>query len=395
MLKRIFECLLICSLLAPAVDAAFASDQTPLMTRFATVSTKETKKKAKAKSEAAKADSDAKSVASKPAPKPQPAPECRICRWFELQQATISTRYRAVETSGGVTTNNQVQHNEAFKARFKFDRAGKYSVNAGVFSGNNFTGSWNNTGIGTGAPFTNLYLKQLYFSAKPVNGVEFQYGGLYLQRGENTEITSYDNDAYVTGERVSVKQPKKYFFDEVSVTYAYLGDLTKPHVTKRFHRLNESNYHQFFVSKSVGKRAVVTADYTFQSGVETIREAVKVNTKELKAVDSIRFEAYQRTDVNPDAGFAVSAEKSWFKKRLTVGGGYAQIDKAYGGLNGDRYNKGKRLFATGTFVVSPEFTINTFATQAVRNPYAIANHTRFDLIFSYNLLKTLQRARLF
>jgi hypothetical protein len=335
--------------------------------------------------------------AAKPAPKPQgdAQTECKICRWVDLQMANIATRYRFVENSASVTTNNQLQDNVAVKARFKFDRKGKYSINGGVFTGNTFTGGWNNTGLGTGKLFTNLYVKQLYFSARPVAGVEFQYGGLYVERGENTEATTYDNDAYITGERVTVKRPKQFFFDQISVTYAYLGDTNTPSVFRRFSRLNESNYHQVLASKAIGKRAVVSADYTFQSGIETTRAAVRVNAKELHVLDSIRFETYRRMDVNTDGGFAISGEKSWFKKRLVVGGGYAQIDKAFGGLNGDRYNRGKRLFAYGNYQISPEFGVNTFWTSAVDNPYAVSNRRRLDLIFSYNLLKTLQRTHLF
>lgn len=328
-------------------------------------------------------------------PQGEAAKECKTCRWFELQTATISTRYRSVENSQGVETNSQLQDNEAFKGRFKFDSKGNFSVNAGLFSGNNLTGGWNNTGLGTGKLFTNLYLKQLYFSAKPGPGIEFQYGGLYVERGENTEITTYDNDAYITGERVSVKRPKQFFFDQITVTYAYLGDLNTPSIFKRFSRLDQSNYHQFLVSKVIGKRAVASTDYTFQSGVETMRVAVRVNAKELRALDSVKFEMYRRLDVRRNGGFALSGEKSWFKKRLVAGGGYAQIDSAYGGLNGDRYNKGKRLFVYGNYQISPEFGVNTFWTHAVDNPYAISNHSRLDLIFSYNLLKTLQRTRLF
>ena len=325
---------------------------------------------------------------------PQNQTECRLCRWFELQTATISTRYRFVENSAGVTTNDQLQHSEVFKGRLKFDAEGRYSLNAGVATGNNFTGSWNNTGWGTGRGATNLYLKQLFLSAKPVKGLELQYGGLSLLRGESTEITSYDNDAYIVGQRLSLKRPEHVFFDEIAVTYAYLGDITTPNLNKRYHRLQESNYHQFLVSKSFGKRAVVSADYTFQAGTETMREAVKVHTKELRVIDAFRFENYQRMDVNPDYGFAVAGEKTLFK-RLTLGGGFASIDPNYGGLNADRFNKGQRLFVSGGFRLSPEFGVSTFLTRAVDNSFAVSNRTRLDVVFSYDLLRSLQRTGLF
>lgn len=339
---------------------------------------------------AATPDSKTTAAAATPTKQDGDAPQGGISRWIEFQTVTLSARYRFTENSRGLTTNNQLQHNEALKGRFKFDAAGRYSLHAGLFSGNNFTGSWNNTGIGTGNMASNLYLKQLFFSAQPIKGLEVQYGGLYVTRGESTEITSYDNDAYITGQRISVKRPKQLFFDEVSVTYAYLGDLTSPGINRRWRRLGQSNYHQFLVSKRLGKRAVASADYAFQSGVETLRQGIKLNTKEVRFVDLLRFENYQRLDVRPAYGFAVSGEKA-VSKRLTIGGGYADIDPNYGGLNSDRFNRGKRLFASGTFALNPEFSVSAFATRGVANNFTVANRTRTDLIFSYNLLKALQR----
>jgi hypothetical protein len=316
--------------------------------------------------------------------------EGKVARWFELQTAAIAMRYRQVENSAGLTTFSQLQHNEAFKGRFKFDASGDFSLNAGVFTGNHFIASWNDTGAGTGKPATNLYLKQLYVSLKPVEGIELQYGGLYLLRGESTEITSYDNDGYIVGERITVTRPKQLFFDEVSVSYAYLGDLTRPDLTSRLHRLNESNYHQFLVRKKIGKRASISADYTFQAGAETLRQAVKIATPEARLIDSFRFENYQRMDVKPDYGFAVTGEKTLYQ-RFQLAGGYARIDANYGGLNADRFNRGKRLYLTGTYTISPEFSVSAFVTRAIENQFAVANRHRFDLVFSYNLLKSLQR----
>lgn len=357
-------------------------------------------KKEEAKPEPAKAESQVAVavdpskktlVESKPAAKKTKAG--KGTRWVEVQSATLSHRYRYVENSAGVVTNNQIQHNEGFKGKFKFDKKGNYAINAGLFSGNSLTGSWNNTGSGKDRLFTNLYLKQLYLEAKPFAGIEIQYGSLYPNRGENTEITSYDNDVYLMGERVSFKRPKNFFFDEVSATYGFIGDATKPNVNKRWFRLKESNYHQFLVSKKIGKRVSLTWDYTFQNGAETIREAIKVNAKGSKVLDTFLFENYQRTDVKPDYGFAIFGEKA-LHKRFTVGGGFADIDPNYGGLNADRFNKGKRVFMASKFNLTPELAVQTFVTQGMYNSFAVANKTRFDLIFSYDVLKTLQRAGL-
>lgn len=315
-------------------------------------------------------------------------------RWIELQMATIFARYRFTENSAGVTTANQLQYKGSFKGRIKFDERGHYSLHAGVFSGRNFVATWNNTGLGTGDAQSNLALKQLYFSALPVNGVELQYGGLYVSRGESTEITTYDDDGYLVGERLILKRPDKIFFDEASVTYAYLGDTNTPNLNKRYHRLRQSNYHQFLVSKKLGKRFAASFDYTFVNGAETLREAVKVQTKEAHILDFVRFETYQRVDVKPDFGFALYGEKA-IHSRLAIGGGYAQIDPNYGGLNADRFGSGKRFWLIGNLQLSSEFTVSTYLTHTISRTPPGPLHIRFDLILNYNLLKTLQRTGAF
>jgi hypothetical protein len=240
---------------------------------------------------------------------------------------------------------------------------------------------------------TNLYLKHLFLSAQPFTGIEIQYGGLGLLRGESSEITTYDNDGYIVGERVSLKLPKRLFFDEIAVTYAYLGDLNRPDLNKRYHRLQQSNYHQFLVSKKLGPRAAASADYTFQSGVETLRQAVKLDLHEAKLIDSLRFEDYERLDVHPAYGFALVGEKR-LNKRFTLTGGYAHIDRFYGGLNADRFNFGHRVFLLAAYSVTPEFTVSSFFDLAVNHTYAEANRARFEVLFSYDLVKGLKRGRI-
>ena len=85
--------------------------------------------------------------------------------------------------------------------------------------------SWNNTAIGTPNGYaSNLFVKQLFGSAIPAKGIEIQAGGLGIVKGENSEITSYDNDGYIEGERVSIKRPRTFHVDELSVSVGYLGD---------------------------------------------------------------------------------------------------------------------------------------------------------------------------
>src|SRR4030095_10129406 len=112
--------------------------------------------------------------------------------------------------------------------------------------------------MGTADPAHDLYLKQLYFAATPIGGLEMQYGGIYVNRGEGTEITTHDNDFYHTRPRVMVQPRQQCWFDEISGTQAYLGDAKTPGMWDRFHRLAESNYHQFLFGKRFGKRLGVS-----------------------------------------------------------------------------------------------------------------------------------------
>jgi hypothetical protein len=314
-------------------------------------------------------------------------------RWVDLQTASFMGRYRYVATSADVVSANQLQDSVALKARLKLDPKGRFSVNAGVATGAGFTGGWNNTGVGTGDAANPWFLKQLFVAAVPAKGVELSYGGLSFVRGESTEITGYDNDGYLTGQRVSVKRPKDLFFDEVSVTFAYLGDLNTPSTTKRYHRLDEANYSHLLASKKATPWLTTSADYTRLSGVSTVRAAVSVKTAKAHIVDAIRYEQYARAGTASAFGFAVFGEKTPVT-RLTVGGGYADIDLMYGGLNSDRFNKGHRIFCSGSLKLVPELALSVFATQAVHNAVPISNRTRLDLILTYNALASLKRARL-
>jgi hypothetical protein len=158
--------------------------------------------------------------------------------------------------------------------------------------------------------------------------------------------------------------------------------------------LKKSNYHQWLALKRLGTRAAASADYTFVDGAETLRQGLRINTPELKIVDFVRFENYQRVDQLPDYGFGVYGEKL-IRKRLTITGGYADIDGSYGDINGDRYFTGKRLYLVTSFGLSHELAIGTYLTRAFGNDFTVTNGTRLDLLVTYDLLKTLQRTGIF
>ena len=328
--------------------------------------------------------------------KPPPKPPAPLARWVDVQNATLNTRYRFVDTSAGAITTNQLQHRESLRARFKFDAPGKYALNVGVFSGSRFTSSWNNTGIGLGSWQKPLGVRALYFAAQPIAGLEAQYGSLFIIKGESTEITTYDDDGYVIGQRVSVRRPRSLFFDEMSATVGYFtSDANEYGVSKRVKYLNDRpNYGHFLVDKKIGARAGVSVDFTSVGGARTWRAATTVNTRETRAIDSILFENYKRTHDRPAYGFALTANKAVTRK-VTLQGGYAKIDPFYGGLNSDRFHIGNRVFVMTTYALSSRFTASAFITRAVGNDVPLPQRTLSNLIFAYNALPDLRRMGLF
>src|SRR5215469_14458903 len=274
---------------------------------------------------------------------PSVSPAGKLHRWLDLQAASVATQYVFAKTGRGVTAATQQQYQVAVKGRFKLDAKGRVGINAGLYSGATFIAGFNNTGLGMGEAQSNLYLKHLYLSALPLDGVEVQYGSLDVWHDESTDITGYAYNGYVAGERVSIKRPRELFFDDISVAYGYVGDLNSPNAIGRLHRLGQSNFHRFMLKKNIGERAWVSADYAYQSGIETWREAIRIRATELRVLDTVHAEVYEVSRIHPAYGFAAYGEKALLS-RFIVGGGYADIDRTM--LNSDRFGRGKRIFLT-------------------------------------------------
>jgi hypothetical protein len=323
------------------------------------------------------------------APKtPAPSPSAR---WVDLQAATLDARYRVIESSAGATTSNHLQHKQTFKAGLKLDAAGKYSVQAAMGTGTSFTGSWEMTGIGTGDRDWNPGIRHLYLAAKPAKGLELQVGGLTMARTENTEITGFDNDGYMVGERVSVKRPKQLYLDEVTLTVGYFGDLSTPNVFKRLDSLDNHNFTQIVAAKKLGARVATSVDWARIAGADAWHEAARVAVKEAKVVDAVRLELYQRVGGVDGNGYAAGVEKALPRKiALTVG--VANIDQANPLINGDRYGRGQRVFTDIKVPLPADLSLNVFYTRAFDNDFALPLKTRFDMVVSYNVLKAVQKA---
>jgi len=317
-------------------------------------------------------------------------------RWVDLQNGTLNLRYRFIDTTAGTVTTNQLQHRESLRARVKFDRNARYTANFGLFTGTRFTSGWDNTGWGIAGGQKNLAFKAIYVAAAPVAGVEAQYGGLYIIKGESTELTTYDEDGYVVGQRVTVKRPRQLFLDELSVTVGYLAsDPREIPISKRTKYLNDiPNYRHFLADKKLGRRAGVSVDFSYADGAKTWRQGVTLRTPELHIVDTFVFEAYERTNRLPDQGFALTLDKA-LNRHVSVNWGYASIDERYGSLNADRFQIGNRAFAMVTCTLSPEFLVSAFITRAIGNDISLPQRTLSNIVFTYNALPALKRTGLF
>jgi hypothetical protein len=328
------------------------------------------------------------------APAKAPSKPVAVTRWVDFQAGNLQMRYRYTETSAQKVATSQAQDWINFKGRFKFDKKAKYSVTALAQSGTSFTGSWNSTGWGSGTAAHDYQIRQMYFSAAPVKGFEASFGSIAPWRGESTEITTWDNDGYLAGERLSVKRPKNLYFDEVGFTTAYFGDLTKPDFFQRSNRLLDArNFYQYFASKKVNKYLSASGDYTSQAGARFVHAGVTVKAP-MVVLDSVKYEQYVRYGTKGGSGFGIYGEKNVTKK-FAAGVGYGTVDKYFVTVNADRFGRGSRVYESFTYKLYPEFSIYLWAGQGVGNDFAISNKYRFDLGVNYNVLGSFQRAGYF
>jgi hypothetical protein len=297
---------------------------------------------------------------------------------LELQSASLGLRYRLVENQFGSRAQNWSDHHEGLKLRLRLDRPARFSLTAAALNGDSFVAGWNLRGISDHSS-NRLFLKQLFLTAKPHDGIEFQYGGLGIVRGESSEITSYDNDGYLMGQRLTI--------GDVIVTAGYLGDFRTPSVTRRWHRLSEINYGQVLVKRNLTRRLTATADFTDDDGEQTLRQALAI--RPARAVDRVRVEMYERVSESRGAGGAITVEKPFGRTRLAAS--FVTVDDHYRPVNGDRYGSGRRVSLTSTTALGPDASFQIFLTRALDDRIAMANRTRLDLLFRYELAPMLRQ----
>ncbi len=241
--------------------------------------------------------------------------------------------------------------------------------------------------------------------------VTFEFGSLPIEHGVNTEITSFDDDGYIDGERLRVHDDKHLYFDEVDFTSAYLGDPFIPNFFSRGARLRQANYQQFLVKKKLSNHALASTDYTRLRATHTLREAVDVTLPKTAWLDSARGEFYQRVNdvylygVLAPVGYGFSMDVSkTFKSQLQTDIGYASIDKAYAAYSGssfllavklawnsDSMMNGNHPFVRVNWKVAPGVALLGFYTHNVdSNIYSINGQT-LEAGFNYNLADMLHK----
>jgi len=373
-------------------------------------------------------------------------------RWLDLDTLSYSIRYRSTKNWHGRDLFDFGQDRYIADGRFKFDEAGKYSINFHASSGRYFNWAYadliggqyqdnvvaarayktpaesaalklalsldpNGATYKKGIPSRGgyFYPRQLYFSASPVKQLTLEFGSLPIEHGQNSEITSFDDDGYISGERVRVRDPKHLFFDQIAGTWAYLGSPLTPNFFARGGHLAKSSYSQYLVEKKVGKYATASTDFTVANNTYTMREAVNLKVPAAKVIDGARVELYQRPnkvaisgiDFAGGSGFAVSANKL-ILKRLDFMGGYSSVDNCYavyGGSiylatvgfawNGDAYESGRRGFARANLKLVNGITAFGFYTHTVAAPTIGHNlqglnaGLNFDLKASVNQMKRI------
>jgi hypothetical protein len=346
-------------------------------------------------------------------------------RWLDLTAFSFSQRYRNQYGDTGYHYFEDGQQRSLLAGKIKIDKEGKYAIGFRASSGRSFNWAYADyAGDGFSARLNNpqidadyrnpainpditaayyadpagvafvegvnstgweFYVRELYFSATPVKPVTFEFGSFGIEKGFSTEITTFDDDGYITGERLRLRDPQHLFFDQIALTSAYFGYFDQPNLFERGGGFSKSNYRQVAVKKQLTPRVGISGEYNWISNTaqtHTTREAIIIGTKESKLFDKVRLEGYemlshvflQGDEERQRQGFAIAGEKKVGK--VSGDFGFASIDRDYGlyagssfeqevgfSLNGDNYNTGIRIFSHLNYKVTSVVTAFGFYTR--------------------------------
>lgn len=302
---------------------------------------------------------------------------------FTVERASLSARFRSQRPALGTPAVSHVQYQVALNAAFRFDRRGRLTLRGGVFTGSSFTGGWNRTGWGEGDAQLRLFVKHVYLAADPADGIRWQGGGIPSYNGQASELTGHSSDGFLIGQRVTVARPAQLFLDEIVLTAGFLGDLDRPGVGGRLDRWDELSYAQLVLVKHLGRRASLSAEAATWEGDPLFRQALRVWVPELRVVDVVHIEQYQRGGTAGRYGIAGYAEKR-VGGVLSVGAGWLSVDG--GLLNADRYGRGERLFLAAHRALGAGLGLAAYLTPAFGNGAFAEPRGRIDVGLGWNLL---------
>jgi hypothetical protein len=380
-----------------------------------------------------------------------PAPQKSLTgRWLDLTEMSESQRYRNEFDQNGEKIFDSGQQRTALSGHIKLDRDGRYFIGIRAESGqffnwgyadyighdflyyagqtlNGFTpaeyasffSALEADPAGSSQNFAdkgwNFYVRDLYVSATPIKQVTVEFGSIQIERGYSSEITTFDDDGFIAGERVRIHDAKHFGLDEVSFTSAYLGDVVTPNFFKRGDRLKQSNYRQVAGKKLINQHIAASAEYNWLNGTDTLREGAVFKVAESKAVDEVHVELYQRLNtitfpgvasspVGPVAALPISGAEGFAvfvtKKVRSVSGdfGYDRIDSHYGvyensrlledvgfSLNGDSYSTGNRIFGHMNVKINPVVTLFGFYTHELSGDAYTYNKQGFNAGLKFDL----------
>lgn len=350
-------------------------------------------------------------------------PKALTARWLDLTTFSHSERYRNQYGDTGYHYFEDGQQRSMLAGKIRLDAQGRYDIGFRASSGRTFNWAYADyAGQGfaarlnsqaydkniqasadaeaindaeaqdpAGSAFVNnlssagweFYLRELYLSATPVKAVTLEVGSFGFERGFSSEITTFDDDGYLAGERLRLHDKAHLFFDEIGFTTAYFGYFDTPNLFARGGSFGKANYRQVYAKKQLNPRFGVSGEYNWLSGTQTLRQAVVADARETRLFDKVRLEVYERVsrtsfqgdNENPRQGFAVVGEKK-VGKSLSGDFGFASIDRDYGlysgssfaqetgfSLNGDNYNTGIRVFSHMTYKINPVVSAFGFYTH--------------------------------
>ena len=333
----------------------------------------------------------AQNPAPAPAPKAAQAPPT-VRRWLDVQSLVAAMRYRFTENSAGKKTVDDLQWQTQFRGRFLFDKAGRYNIGTFMTTGSTYRSGWNYTGAGINDATHPFYVRQLWFGASPVKALEFQAGGLAVNRGEVSDVMASDNDSFIVAGRATVR-PTHGWVTQLSGSAGYFDATGKSNLFRQLDDL-KWNYGQALAGFKLGARATASVDYTYEAGKDIFREGVALRMPpSVKAVTALRFESYQRVAPDTHTGYNASADLRLQKLTATVG--VMGTDRNYGPFNGDRYELGKRSYYVVNYPLSPEWQLQAFYTHAFDITFPITIKQRFDFVATYNPTAYLKKRRVF